>query len=84
MTLVRIAVAVSLAAILCTHAAAQTPEQFYRGKSIDMIIGYPPAGSNDTMRADSRAIWASTSPAPQRRAEEHAGRRQLPRRQQRL
>ena len=28
-------------------ASAQTPEQFYKGKSIDMIIGYPPAGSND-------------------------------------
>src|SRR5262245_22968279 len=28
-------------------AGAQTPEQFYKGKSIDMIIGYPPAGSND-------------------------------------
>ena len=27
---------------------AQTPEQFYKGKTIDIIIGYPPAGSNDT------------------------------------
>ena len=26
---------------------AQTPEQFYAGKSIDLVIGYPPAGSND-------------------------------------
>src|SRR3954452_12457226 len=47
MTTVRFALAVSLAAILCTHAAAQTPEQFYRGKSVDMVIGYPPGGSND-------------------------------------
>ena len=30
------------------HAAAQTPEQFYAGKAIDLVIGYPPAGSNDT------------------------------------
>jgi tripartite-type tricarboxylate transporter receptor subunit TctC len=30
-----------------THASAQTPEQFYAGKSIDLVIGYPPAGSND-------------------------------------
>jgi tripartite-type tricarboxylate transporter receptor subunit TctC len=30
-----------------TPAAAQTPEQFYAGKSIDLVIGYPPAGSND-------------------------------------
>lgn len=30
------------------EAAAQTPEQFYAGKAIDLVIGYPPAGSNDT------------------------------------
>jgi tripartite-type tricarboxylate transporter receptor subunit TctC len=29
------------------EALAQTPEQFYKGKSIDFIIGYPPGGSND-------------------------------------
>src|SRR5215213_3316290 len=28
-------------------ASAQTPEQFYKGKSIDFVIGYPPGGSND-------------------------------------
>ncbi len=28
-------------------AAAQTPEQFYTGKTIELVIGYPPAGSND-------------------------------------
>ena len=28
-------------------AAAQTPEQFYKGKQIELAIGYPPAGSND-------------------------------------
>src|ERR1700758_4160077 len=28
-------------------ASAQTPEQFYAGKNIDLVIGYPPAGSND-------------------------------------
>src|SRR5262245_53601728 len=28
-------------------ALAQTPEQFYAGKAIDLVIGYPPAGSND-------------------------------------
>jgi tripartite-type tricarboxylate transporter receptor subunit TctC len=28
-------------------AAAQTVEQFYKGKTIDLVIGYPPAGSND-------------------------------------
>lgn len=28
-------------------AAAQTPEQFYKGKNVELVIGYPPAGSND-------------------------------------
>ena len=28
-------------------AHAQTPEQFYKGKQIELAIGYPPAGSND-------------------------------------
>ena len=28
-------------------AMAQTPEQFYKGKQIELAIGYPPAGSND-------------------------------------
>jgi tripartite-type tricarboxylate transporter receptor subunit TctC len=37
------------AALLCSSlpAVAQTPEQFYKGKTIDMVIGYPPGGSND-------------------------------------
>src|SRR5438874_6869369 len=40
-------------AVTCTllgmgaEAPAQTPEQFYKGKSIDFVIGYPPGGSND-------------------------------------
>src|SRR6266699_36736 len=29
-------------------ASAQTPEVFYKGKTIDFVIGYPPGGSNDT------------------------------------
>ena len=28
-------------------APRQTPEQFYKGKQIELAIGYPPAGSND-------------------------------------
>jgi len=35
---------------LGASASAQTPEQFYAGKIIDFVIGYPPGGSND--------IWA--------------------------
>jgi tripartite-type tricarboxylate transporter receptor subunit TctC len=38
---------------LSMQAAAQTPERFYAGKSIDLVIGYPPAGSNDVY---SRAL----------------------------
>src|SRR5262245_30340635 len=34
---------------LAAPAAAQTPEQFYAGKTIDFVIGYPPGGSNDTL-----------------------------------
>src|SRR5215207_7810540 len=29
------------------QAFGQTPEQFYKGKQIELAIGYPPAGSND-------------------------------------
>src|SRR5262249_60645759 len=41
-------VAVLLAGGLGAEASAQTPEQFYAGKTIDFVIGYPPDGSNDT------------------------------------
>lgn len=45
------------ALISATAASAQTPEAFYKGKSIDLIIGYPPAGSNDVYaRALARHI----------------------------
>jgi tripartite-type tricarboxylate transporter receptor subunit TctC len=37
-----------LCALTSGHAAAQAPEQFYAGKTIDFVIGYPPGGSNDT------------------------------------
>ena len=32
----------------CTSAQAQPVESFYRGKTVNLIIGYPPAGANDT------------------------------------
>jgi tripartite-type tricarboxylate transporter receptor subunit TctC len=42
-------VALSFTAMLSMACAAQaqTPEQFYKGKNIELIIGYPPGGSND-------------------------------------
>jgi tripartite-type tricarboxylate transporter receptor subunit TctC len=42
-----IALAVT-AALGAGQAAAQTPEEFYKGKTVDLVIGYPPGGSNDT------------------------------------
>jgi tripartite-type tricarboxylate transporter receptor subunit TctC len=43
-------VAIMSCGIAGTDAAiAQTPEQFYAGKNIDFVIGYPPGGSNDTL-----------------------------------
>ena len=52
------AVSFAVLAGLAADASAQpSVEQFYKGKSIDMIIGYPPAGSNDTYaRALARHI----------------------------
>jgi tripartite-type tricarboxylate transporter receptor subunit TctC len=48
------AVAAAIAAVasfgaqaLVCQAFAQTPEQFYKGRQIELAIGYPPAGSND-------------------------------------
>ncbi|MCC6775475.1 MAG: hypothetical protein IT537_02395 [Hyphomicrobiales bacterium] len=38
---------VALALTAAFPAAAQTPEEFYKGKTIDFVIGYPPGGSND-------------------------------------
>jgi tripartite-type tricarboxylate transporter receptor subunit TctC len=51
--------AITLAAALAIidGVRAQTPEQFYAGKNVDIVIGYPPAGSNDTYaRALARHI----------------------------
>jgi tripartite-type tricarboxylate transporter receptor subunit TctC len=56
-------------------ASAQTPEQFYTGKTIDFVIGYPPGGSNDTLGRllarhlgkhirETRRSCRRTSPAP--------------------
>jgi tripartite-type tricarboxylate transporter receptor subunit TctC len=50
MRVISSAAAVILLAGLNTQASAQTPEQFYAGKNIDMVIGYPTGGAND--------VWA--------------------------
>ena len=36
-----------LAAFVAREGTAQTPEQFYKGKLLDLEIGYPTGGSND-------------------------------------
>ncbi len=46
--LLRAGLVAVFSAAASTQAAAQTPEQFYAGKTIDFVIGYPPGGSNDT------------------------------------
>ncbi len=43
----RAILAAAAVTLLAVPAAAQSVEEFYKGKSIDLIIGYPPAGSND-------------------------------------
>ena len=43
-----IAAGLILIAAAAGKAPAQTPEQFYKGKNFDVVIGYPPGGSNDT------------------------------------
>src|SRR5947209_12142447 len=50
MRIILSAAAVVLLAGLNSQASAQTPEQFYAGKTIDFVIGYPTGGAND--------VWA--------------------------
>jgi tripartite-type tricarboxylate transporter receptor subunit TctC len=39
--------ALIIASLIPTFANAQSVENFYRGKTINVVIGYPPAGAND-------------------------------------
>ena len=60
------ALAVSVA-LACTagSAAAQSPEQFYKGRTLDLVIGYPPGGSNDVYaRAVSRHFGKNLPGSP--------------------
>lgn len=51
------AAAISLAAALPSAAQAQSLEEFYRGRQLNMVIGYPTGGSNDIYaRAVARHI----------------------------
>jgi len=51
------AIAIFLAVAVPIAAQAQSIEEFYRGKQLNMLIGYPPGGSNDIYaRAVARHI----------------------------
>jgi tripartite-type tricarboxylate transporter receptor subunit TctC len=43
-----IAIGVFAVSVAAGPVASQTAEQFYKGKTVDVVIGYPPGGSNDT------------------------------------
>src|SRR5256885_16393505 len=43
----RIALAILLGAALPLAAMAQTPEQFYKGRTVTLIVGFAPGGIND-------------------------------------
>lgn len=45
--LTRGAVFVAAASALSVQAYAQTPEEFYRGKTVQFMVGYPPSGAFD-------------------------------------
>lgn len=47
LTVRRTILTAAFAGLLAGTAAAQTPEQFYKGKTVAVVTGYPPAGSND-------------------------------------
>src|ERR1700730_8209020 len=42
-----IALSFAIAFGLGSQVSAQTPEQFYKGKNLDLEVGYPTGGSND-------------------------------------
>ena len=43
----RLALTVLLGAVLSPAVAAQTPEQFYKGRTVTLIVGFAPGGIND-------------------------------------
>ena len=58
----------SAALLLCaaSSAMAQSVEQFYAGKTVELIVGYPPGGSNDVYgRAVARHIGRHIPGHPQ-------------------
>ena len=43
----KFALAILLGATLPLTATAQTPEQFYKGRTVTLIVGFAPGGIND-------------------------------------
>ena len=58
--------ALTLAAFLSqSPAGAQAPDAFYRGKSVDLLLGYAPGGLNDTLsRVVARHIGKKFQASP--------------------
>ena len=58
-------------------ADAQSPADFYKGKTVDLMIGYSVGGGYDVYaRLIARHLGKHIPGNPDRRAEEHGGRRQ--------
>jgi tripartite-type tricarboxylate transporter receptor subunit TctC len=69
-----LAVICSATAVATPPAAAQSVESFYRGKTVTMVIGYPPAGANDVYaRMVARHIGKHIPGNPSGRASQYAG-----------
>jgi tripartite-type tricarboxylate transporter receptor subunit TctC len=61
----RAAILVACSLVASDGCFAQTTDQFYKGKTIDLVIGYPPGGSNDVYaRAVSRHLARFLAGAP--------------------
>jgi tripartite-type tricarboxylate transporter receptor subunit TctC len=45
--LARGAAVLAVASVVSVQAYAQTPEEFYRGKTVQFMVGYPPSGAFD-------------------------------------
>jgi len=50
----------------CLPLSALAQDQFFRGKSLRIVVGFAAGGGFDTIRAPSRVIGAGTFPATRR------------------
>ena len=57
-----IVVVVSSLLLLATTPSASNAEEFFKGKTIDIIVGFSPAAAMTWRHARSRATWEITFP----------------------